>query len=583
MTDTKLVFALMTASTNIKNCYKKKQNFDDDSLTNFKNNKRKEAEIIETSAQEDITDAEEWIETIENLIKSLNDNNLNEIHAKNKEDISLIKKKNVMLKDLNVEEIHKAIINALIYIRSKINISRDAGFDDKAFAEYKEQKADNYKLINNLTNLECNTSQEWYQFLVLKITESNDETLTGIATELVDDIEDILKKKRVFKKAEAAHLNENIISDSEIDRIFENNNRLYVKKDIVFGKDRGEETKEQPQRNERQRHEEPIRNDFASIEAMTHMAHSFEFLAKSTRTKDQVRIESLKNDSQDVQEWFGKFERQTAMYTEEEQGLEIAKWLEETALRCWELMNESDKQNYKKVKKTILKNFRAEDSTMKACSKFYSMKQEMNESVDEFLYKLLKCKKEWPPEDSDRFDRDVCPRFKNGLKIEIASVISTFKSSNLDEVYRKAKEIENLIRRKEENTTIAEISVNAISNSKSDAVCFKCKNTGHFSKECKMEETNEKREFKNDRKNLFCLFCGKNNHLTINCRLMNEKFKELENRKSKYSQDKSSFRKKYCSRCKMTNHDTSECRRKTQTDDSKEKKTESSSRDSNLN
>ena len=91
---------------------------------------------------------------------------------------------------------------------------------------------------------------------------------------------------------------------------------------------------------------------------MTHMAHSFEFLAKSSRTKDQVRIESLKNDSQDVQEWFGKFERQTAMYTGEEQGLEIVKWLEETALRCWDLINESDKRNFKKRSKTKNQNKR---------------------------------------------------------------------------------------------------------------------------------------------------------------------------------------------------------------------------------
>ncbi len=46
----------------------------------------------------------------------------------------------------------------------------------------------------------------------------------------------------------------------------------------------------------------------------------FENLAMSSRTNKLLRIEILKNDSQDAHEWFNKYERQTAQWTDEDRG-----------------------------------------------------------------------------------------------------------------------------------------------------------------------------------------------------------------------------------------------------------------------
>ena len=62
-----------------------------------------------------------------------------------------------------------------------------------------------------------------------------------------------------------------------------------------------------------------------------------------------------------------------------------------------------------------------------------------------------------------------------------------------------------------------------------------------------------------------CLFCGKENHLAVDCRILKKTIKALKPKSDRYPQNKS---KKYCSLYKLTNHNTNECR-KIKTDDSK--------------
>ena len=59
----------------------------------------------------------------------------------------------------------------------------------------------------------------------------------------------------------------------------------------------------------------------------------FENLAMSSRTNKPLRIKTLKNDSQDAHEWFSKFERQTAQWTDEDRGYEVTTWFTDNALR----------------------------------------------------------------------------------------------------------------------------------------------------------------------------------------------------------------------------------------------------------
>ena len=111
----------------------------------------------------------------------------------------------------------------------------------------------------------------------------------------------------------------------------------------------------------------------------------FENLAMSSRTNKPLRKQTFKNDSQGTHDWFSKFERQTAQWTHEDRGYEVTTWFTDNVLRIWELMPEKHKEDYYENKAAIIQKFRAEDHVYKSKSKFYSMKQEHNESIEEFV------------------------------------------------------------------------------------------------------------------------------------------------------------------------------------------------------
>ena len=93
---------------------------------------------------------------------------------------------------------------------------------------------------------------------------------------------------------------------------------------------------------------------------------------------------------------------------------------EETALKHWEMMKEEDKYDYNIIKKLLLNKFKCIDYVFEAKTKFSSMKQELNESVEDFVYRIHKCKNDWPTHEHKIFDRNVIKIFKKGLKPDIA-------------------------------------------------------------------------------------------------------------------------------------------------------------------
>ena len=74
------------------------------------------------------------------------------------------------------------------------------------------------------------------------------------------------------------------------------------------------------------------------------------------------------------------------------------------------------------------------------------MKQDLNENIDEYLYKIMKCKREWPASDHARFERDFPQIFRSDLKTEIGTHIIIFKHTNFDELFRKPKELKISLR-----------------------------------------------------------------------------------------------------------------------------------------
>ena len=56
--------------------------------------------------------------------------------------------------------------------------------------------------------------------------------------------------------------------------------------------------------------------------------------------------------------------------------------------------------------------------------------------------------------------------FRTGLKIEIATAITTFRYTDFESLLKKDNEIENLLKRKEELVTIIEVTINSMGQSR---------------------------------------------------------------------------------------------------------------------
>ena len=60
------------------------------------------------------------------------------------------------------------------------------------------------------------------------------------------------------------------------------------------------------------------------------------------------------NDTQDISEWFSKFERLSQEWNNKERADDVAKWFEDAALRNWEYMNFNDKESYLAIKNNLI-------------------------------------------------------------------------------------------------------------------------------------------------------------------------------------------------------------------------------------
>jgi hypothetical protein len=62
------------------------------------------------------------------------------------------------------------------------------------------------------------------------------------------------------------------------------------------------------------------KNNVSSNNILTEIIKSFANIAKASKN---LRIETLKDNKQDIQEWFKKFEIQTSQWSEDEKGHEV--------------------------------------------------------------------------------------------------------------------------------------------------------------------------------------------------------------------------------------------------------------------
>ncbi len=78
-------------------------------------------------------------------------------------------------------------------------------------------------------------------------------------------------------------------------------------------------------------------------------------------TTKQLRLETLKNSSQNVRDWFNIFDIQTLQYTYEQKGFEVVKWFEDIALHFWKMMPSNNRHDYKQIQEYIIGKFSSSD------------------------------------------------------------------------------------------------------------------------------------------------------------------------------------------------------------------------------
>ena len=216
-------------------------------------------------------------------------------------------------------------------------------------------------------------------------------------------------------------------------------------------------------------------------------------LTKTMNINKPVRIESLRSSSQNVTEWFERFESQTAKWTNEDRGYEVVSFFEEMAFEKYKMLT-SNKHDYAEIKKHMIKNL-AKIKLKNKKAEFYSAKQRPDESVDQFGHRLLNYLTDLSETDKAELKKHLTEIFVDGVDGALQLHIINDSKLDFQEVWKKAKKLESCYKKKEE--TVLAINSNetvcGIENSKQKSYTV---------------ERNEQKPK--------CQFCGKD-HYTVDC------------------------------------------------------------------
>jgi cellular nucleic acid-binding protein len=276
-------------------------------------------------------------------------------------------------------------------------------------------------------------------------------------------------------------------------------------------------------------------------------------VANSLKGNQTLQIDTLKNESQNVNHWFDRFERMTATWSDTDKAIKIPLYLESTALHVWKRMKSTEKSKFSLIKDELIEALRPRNKATRAKTEFYSARQEHGESVDEFVNRLYDFREDWPTQEHEAFDREIGQRFIDGVSNEIGKIVELLDPRKMTELVKAAKSIERRITNEASN-----VMIESAVYKKSPSKCFKCNKPGHWAKECAQGSNLVTAEPEFPEVKIPCIFCGKRDHYSIDCEVYESKTGP---RRSINMETKPEAKKTLtCSYCKKANHEVKECR-----------------------
>ena len=407
------------------------------------------------------------------------------------------------------ETLIEAVIDAWTNV---LNCSKKKGFTQDSIKNFKKLRAGLVEILASV-KVTGETVDTWINQLSDFTLEANSVELKNVANEALKrfiskniGVDDGIRKLALMMDA-SAKLSEKSGDDSDDEFVD-------PKEEI--------ETKEDP-------HTEKVsKRNTKELDADT--LYKFAILNRS------IRIETLRNGSQNVRAWFERFELQTSRWDDEERRHEVVSLLEGLALEKFKLM--TDSKEYKTIKDHLIKNLSSSYRPKNVKIEFYSARQRPDEDVEQFGHRLLSYMRELNEEDKKEVEKHLTEVFIDGTELEVQKQIVTEKSKKFELVWKKAKQIEKCVGKRDESFNSIGEQVNAVK----------------FNSNLKEKTSTSDKE---------CIFCGKN-HFTVDC-FQYKKY--LETKSTKHvrfdnSGAKSYQRKLYCSICKMDNHTDASCRKK---------------------